>query len=337
MKKLLALFIIVAGAFALVACAENDETPTPTRSTEEVVGVSALASVSALGDVERIKTASAANTVQTLNVNDTLEVLEDIEELEEYLDLVRTFMGTSNGVDVTVDVSEREEYEYAMNIQFVDMSGEFETYVLHYNETIVDEDEEDGEFESIIEGVLVINGTEYEVYGEREVEPEEEEFELTARLDDENYVVIKYEVEEEHDEYEFELQIEIFIDNQLAKRVEIEFEREDDETEMELKFIEGNRESEYEFEIEEDGNETTIDIEFKITEDGNLVEEGEIEILIVYDEETGDYTVTYTIETTTGDSVIIEGDDDDDDDEDDEDDDEDEDDEDDDETENTTT
>ncbi len=342
MKKFLVLGVLSIMLLGLAACEETID-KTPVSDSNEMMGISTMATVGALGDIERAHTAAAQSDVTQLNVTDGFEVLDSIDELQEYLDMVRTFMGTDDSFEVDVHESEMDEYEYLMVIGFVNMNGQNEAYELHYNETIVEQDGDD-EFETTIEGILTIGDTVYDVTGEREVDEDEEEFEMTARIDDENYVTIAYEVERESDEYEFELEIEIFVDNQLFKSVVIEFEQDEEETELELFFLQDERESEYEFEIEQDGNETTYEIEFKITDGGTLVEEGDIEIRVVYDEETNEYTVTYTIETQSGESIVIDGDDEDDDhedadddDDDDNEDDEDEDDEDDDEDTETTT
>ena len=310
MKKFLILGVLSIMFIGLAACDESTETE-PVSDSNEMMGISTMATVGALGGIEKAQTAANQSDVTQLNVTDGFDVLDSIDELQEYLDMVRTFMGTDESFEVDVHESDMDEYEYLMVIGFVNMNGQNEAYELHYNETIVDEDDDDedgdDEFETTIEGILTIGDTVYDVTGEREVDQGEEEFEMTARIDDENYVTIAYEVERESDENEFELEIEIFVDNQLFKSVVIEFEQEEEETELELFFLEGDRESEYEFEIEEDGNETTYEIEFKITDGGNLVEEGDIEILVVYDEQTDEYTVTYTIETKSGESIVIEG------------------------------
>ena len=313
MKKFMLLGVLFTLFIGLVACSETEQQTRVADTAEEQVGLSALASIGALNEMQRLQTMSTTTGPQTLSVLDDIEVLDSIDELEEYLDLVRTFTG-EDSFDVNVDVSEMEDYEYVMAIQFINIEGQNDVYYLHYNETIVEEDEEDGEYESVIEGIMEINGQTYQVRGDREVDEDEEEFEFKAFLDDENYVTVSYEFEDDGEETELELVIEMFIDNQLVKRVEIEFEEENDELELELKFVEGTRESSFEFEIETDGNETTVEIEYKIVDDGTTLEEGEIEILIVYNEADDTHTVTYTIETSDNRSVVIEGDDDEDDD-----------------------
>ncbi len=80
--------------------------------------------------------------------------------------------------------------------------------------------------------------------------------------------------------------------------IELEFKESDEETEISMKFIQGTREIEYDFEVERDeNNERTIEIEYKISVDGSVVEEGEAEVKITFNEDTEQYVIRYTIET----------------------------------------
>ena len=341
MKKFLLFGLFTTMLIAIAACSgqlsdEQDQSKM-FDSSEELLGFAAVSTVTAFEGFNRETTMQDSTFTMLSAQENPFDILAEIDELEPYLKLVETFMGSGSGFEVNVEASEHEDYEHTMQISVRDITGEMVTYTMHYNETIVDEDEEDGEYESVLEGIMIIGETTYELHGEREVEEEEEELKLTAKLDDENYVTLYYEVEDEDDEFESEFLYEMFVDNQLVKSIEIEFEQDDEETEMELKFIEGNKESEYEFEIERDGDETAISIEFKIVVDGTTVEEGDIEVIITFNQETGEYKVVYEIEVKDHGETTIEReykperDDEDNDDEDDEDDDDDEEDEDDDE------
>jgi len=342
MKKIITLLTIFVAVIAVAGCALlQDEDPRDTvfETREEIIGFSALSSVLTLHN-RTTDTTLHQNRVVNLSNNDfedTLAVLEEIEELAPYLDLVNTFMGNGGNFEVAVTESQHEDYDHSMVITTINMKGEPVDFVLHYNETFeVDEDEEfdPEEFDSVIEGIMIIEGVTYTLYGEREVDEGEEELELIAKLDDENYVTLDYEIEDEDGEYESEFVYELYVDGELVKMIEIDFEQDEEEIEMELKFISGNRESEYDFEIEIDGDTRTIEIEYKISVDGNVIEEGEIEVKIVIDAQTGETVIRYEIESS-GKKVVVDddydfpGDDEDDEDDDDEDDEDDVDDEDD--------
>ena len=325
MKKLTVAAVLLILAFTTLACSgleeriRNEFDGELFASHEEMLGFSVISSVTALSSLnQEPATANAQPSIVRLSqVNDVFEILEDIEDLEPYLALVMTFMGEGNGFSVSVEASENDDYDHVMQIQSLNLKGESVIYTFYYNETIeYDDEDDDSEFESIIEGIMIVDGVTYSLYGEREVEEDEESLMLIASLDDENYVTFHVEIEDDGDEFESEFEYELFVNKQLVKRTEISFEREEDELEMELKFIDGNRESEYEFEIEFDNGEITIEIEYKIVVDGTTVEEGDIEITITFDEATNQYKVIYKIEVEGGGDVIVERDIDDDDNED---------------------
>ncbi|MDG6244932.1 MAG: hypothetical protein QCH31_11195 [Methanolobus sp.] len=265
----LGLIILITGC---IATEDINKESKLFEITEEVIAFSALSAVSAFEQVE--STDVAQETTQTRF---------NIEEVEAYLPLVNTFMGEDNGFSVEVLDSSHAEYENRMDITIVDFTGDRVTYELHYNETITKID--DDEIESIITGVLIIDGITYQLYGELERDSDEESLEMTARIDDENYVTVNYEIERDIGEYETEFEYEVFQDKQLVQRTEIKFEQEDGETEMSLKFLQGTYESEYDFEIETDDGIKTIEIEYKISESGSVIEEGEYEAYINADGE----------------------------------------------------
>lgn len=316
MKKVFMLFTVMTAAFALIGCSLADKITSEQGnlfdSKDNVIGFSALSSIMTLHDgVEDLSLYQAQGmNLSTNNQEDTFAILSEVEELKPYLDLVSTFMANGSGFDVSVGESDHEDYEHKMTITTINMEGERISYDMHYNETFdVDDDEEfdTEEFDSVLEGIMIIDGVTYTLYAEREVDEGEESLELVAKLDDDNYITLDYEIENDDNEYESEFVYEMFVNNQLVKRIEIEFEQDDEETELSLKFIRGNRESEYEFEVEIDGNKRYIEIEYKIVEDGVTIEEGEIEVSIIYDPDTGQTFIRYEIEKN-GEKIVVDDD-----------------------------
>lgn len=311
MKKLLVITALLLGVFTFTACSRvfEEESTSLFASSEELLGFSVVSTVTALHG-EGQESPTAQNGLTFLNANeDPFEILSEIEALEPYLKLVETFMG-GTGYSVEVRESEMEDYEHTMVIAMKDITGETIHYTMHYNETIVDEttdeDQDYEEYESVLEGIMVIGETTYTLYGEREVDEGEEELQLTAKIDDENYATLEYEHEYDQGETETEFLYELYRNNVLVKSIEIDFEQDAEETEMSLKFLEGEKESEYDFEIEREDGKTKITIEYKIEYAGDTIEEGDIEVEITFDEESGNYHVTYTIEVESKGQEVIE-------------------------------
>ena len=291
MKKILSFIVLGTMALLLVACStsSNNDPNGVFEDANTTLGFSALSGILALHNGALVDTqsvsmftpleASVSEDLMNTNNDPVFSILEEIDGLAPFLDLVSSFMGGENVFDVNVTESSLEDYAYTMVIQVVDINGQPVEYLLHYNETSleIDEDEDGDEIELEFEGIMVIEGITYLVEGTREIEPGEESLDLIAFLDDENYITIEFENETDALESETEFVYEMFIDNQLVKRIEIEFEQEEDETELELKFIRDGKEIEFEFEVEIDGNRRHVEISFKIVENGVTVEEGDID------------------------------------------------------------
>ncbi len=317
MKKILSVFALIAVAITLIGCSTIEDALSQQGNIfddkESVIGFSALSTVMTLhnnvDDVTMYQQSRPINLSATTQ-DDTFSILSEIDELTPYLDLVSTFMSNGSGFDVEVQASEMEGYEHQMVMSTINMEGEVISYTMYYNETFEDFDDEDFDpeaYDSVLEGIMIIEDVTYTLTGEREVDEGEESLELVAKLDDENYVTLNYEIENDEGEHETEFVYEMFVNNQLVKRIEIEFEQDAEETELSIKFIRGTRESEYEFEVEIDGNKRYIEIEYKIVEDGNTIEEGEAEVSIFHNPETGETVVRYEVKTN-GETVIIDDD-----------------------------
>ena len=313
MKKLLALVIVVTAVLALMGCGgrdQIDDTGGIFDDSDTLFGFSALSTVMKLhndvNDTEMYQ--SQIMNLSYTNEDDTIELLSEIDALKPYLELVSTFMGGEHNFDVDVTDSSHEDYEHQMVISTTNMEGNVVRYTMHYNETFDNDDEEvdPEEYDSVIEGIMIIDDVTYTLEGKRQIDEGEEALELVAKLDDDNYVTLDYEIEIDSDDHSVEFDYEMFKDNQLVMLIELEFKESDEETEISMKFIQGTREIEYDFEVERDeNNERTIEIEYKISVDGSVVEEGEAEVKITFNEDTEQYVIRYTIETTDGKTVTV--------------------------------
>lgn len=107
--------------------------------------------------------------------------------------------------------SDREGYESLQVVTINDIDGTSETYSLYLNETVWEIEEEHDEWERTtrIEGIAIRDGVEYAVRGERSEEKErdewETELELRIALDAKNYVEIEQSLEDNENEYEYTL------------------------------------------------------------------------------------------------------------------------------------
>ncbi len=362
MKKLFVLATLFIGLVTMAACSSNGSVlgNGPSLETkEDVIGFSAATSIMALNNTQTA-TEDPLLSMDNHTTEDPYDFLSEIDDLEQFMPIINAFISSDESAfGVEVIESDLAEYENLMIISMLDFNGETREYEFYYNETFIteDEDEDDDdadvdedddddadvdededEAESIIDGIMIVGDLTYQLSGVRETEADEEYLEMTATIDELNYVTIEYGAESEDNEAETEFYYELYEAGTLTKSIEFKLETEDEESELEIIFVEGNRVSEFKIEEEteeDDANIRELEIKFLIEEDGNVIDEGEIEAEITFDETTQEYIVTYTVKRGDNEEEVYEEeyDDDDEDDDEDDDDDDDEEDNDDDETE----
>lgn len=171
-------------------------------------------------------------TRENVTENDSLNE-EQTLTVDHYLSIVDKLLNDS-GITVIERESELEGYTSAIEITASDLYGDATTFVIDYNETIADSD--GVETESVIEGVMSVNGTTYTVIGERETESDESELEFTAYLDRYNYV----EIEQSRETGEEEFAYKVVKDGNVVEEFELEIERSARKTEIEIEsFVNG--------------------------------------------------------------------------------------------------
>lgn len=254
---LASFMLILAGCQTSIEPSNNEVN---ISTTEEVLGFAALTAV------EELKQDLSINRIENTNISQ--------EQINSKLYIANTFLSDSARFDVNIQNQSDLGYNKTMIISYVDMDKNVNTHEFHYNETIMEV--EDDEIKSSITGLIIVNGVEYILTGTKEQEENEYEYDLVASLDDENYITIKYEVENEGNEIEKEFEYERFVENQLEYRMEIEFEvEENDEKEINVKLLDGNFESEYSFKSEIEDGKKEIKVEYKISQDGVVINERE--------------------------------------------------------------
>jgi hypothetical protein len=285
MKKLLfGLFLLVTTIF-LAAC-QNGElalTQFVFDSDEKVISFSALASTALIPE-ENIIQPMSVGEINTLSTEETGD--EVIDVITPYLDMVEKFLGDNQGLSVTTEVSDRVEYAEMMVFQTVDMLGNPTTYKIYYTMTeVVEDDEDEDELTYEMTGLLLYAGNEYEIFGKKEVEDNEEKITFKAYVDELTYVESTYKIED--NEYKFVFKT--YQNGELTSESKIKVETDLFEVKIDLEYIEGDNLGEYEFKFEEEDGQTVLKIEFDQVIDG-IFSEGEVKVLVVVDEITGETT-----------------------------------------------
>ncbi len=194
-----------------------------------------------------------------------------IESLNDYMFLVEGLLG-DGAFGMTTEASDRAEYAVKATVSYRDIEGNTLSYILYYNETErggyygdarsvlntsadwddrydddrYDDDRYDDDWDDRyeeervydIDGVMLVDGAEYPIYGRTEAETEwdesESETQFVVQMSDTRTMVVTQEQESEWDEREEEYAYTIRENGRIVERCSFSFEQEEGETEIEL-------------------------------------------------------------------------------------------------------
>ena len=280
---------------ALAACGNPNKGKTIALSSpNDVYGMGAVSSVRLLGSnmpasaVKSFSAVNAAAKTRTCGVKlasavaDTSEneVKEQSEKFNEYFTALDSFLGDDVVSTTTVaNTDSSYDYETKMTVNGKDFNGATVTYTMYYTETLVktnttDENEET-ESEYQLTGVMVIDGVDYYLEGERSEENEKDESETELKIrayadkeDKTSYIQMEQEYSVENGETETEYVYSIYVGGELLEQTAVEFETEDKdgkvETEYELEFRKGTSKGKYIVEREVVENKAEIKVKYAI-------------------------------------------------------------------------
>lgn len=290
-----------AGTTAQTARAVQNLRPVQTAQTSQSVGLTSVSHASAprvsatnLGSVAHVCAVpvnSSADDAENAPVEETPDTSEtpdvsvpetpetpekpgeqpsdspETAELDRYMALVESLL-SDGGFDFSSQTSDREEYAEKTVISYKDMSGDAHDYVMYFNQTLTksETDESDGETEEnySIKGVMVIDGADYEIRGERKNESEEGESETETEfvviLGENRYIRVEQSVETEDGESEQEYCYSVYENGKLVERSEFSYETEENETELKMTSFKDGKTQVLYFEREIEKGEEVIEI-----------------------------------------------------------------------------
>lgn len=261
--KNIIIVTVIAAALALpiifmTACGSGNTTTNgkfgSLNTTESIYGFSAasagiLISASHGGEAATLaqQKGIAVKTSAAVTEGEVADPAADpvLSEIDGYMALVDGLL-SDGGFKTTVSESDREGYTEKTTVTYTDISGNSLQYVMYYNEILLpgDDDNDPGETEEeyAIEGVMVVDGTDYAIRGERSIESEadesESETEFRVTLGENKYLYVEqgYETETEHgvSEYEQEYSYSLVENGRTTERSTFSYEVENDETELKM-------------------------------------------------------------------------------------------------------
>lgn len=204
-----------------------------------------------------------------------VEDTETIELINGYMGLVESLI-SGDGFTVkggTNSGGAYGGYKYVMQVSYTDMLGKTRGGgTIYYNRELEHEEVDDDETESVytLDGVMILDGTEYPLYGthhsESEEDESEDEYTMRVTLSSTSYMLVEQEHEAEEDESETEYSYTVYEGTREISRTTFSYEREEDETELEMvleedgkkqAFYFGNEDGEITIRVDGSGKEVT--------------------------------------------------------------------------------
>lgn len=292
MKKI-ALLILAAMLLAvLVGCQAPVTVADTVLSFESVLDYTAVSGIGLL-DAARANTAviptaavrlaslEATGTDAPLSDNapteseqDDLPATEEItlseetkNELLTNLKMVEEMLGAGI-VKSEMTPSDREGYTSRYTLTTTALDGTQKVYEFHYveneetpeNTDDDDDDEKDDKTVTTLSGIVILDGNEYEMRGERETKNNKEEYSFLIRIDEETYVEIEQETKENAAKYEFSYTL--YQGGEKVYETEVEFKlKENGSISLEFSTEANGQEYEYEFKFTEKDGEKLVSVE----------------------------------------------------------------------------
>ena len=274
-------------------------------SAENSYGIGAVTTVKLLSEnVFDARTASAFSVSYDASA---IAAKAQAKTFNRYFSALDSFLG--DGIVTTSTIANTDEnypFETKMTIGGMDIDGSAVTYTMYYTETIVKQSDEKEKKKSkyALEGIMVMDGADYFLEGERTEETahdeSESELEIRAyadRTDKTSYIEMKQEIsaETEHgeSEYETEYVFSVYSDGERIEETAVKFETEQkngkEQTKIELEFRNGDAEGKYEIKHSVKGDVSEMEVEYEI--DG---EEGEFYIRELSGGQSGKYEYRFS-------------------------------------------
>ncbi|MDY0209827.1 MAG: hypothetical protein RBQ91_00270 [Acholeplasma sp.] len=331
MRKLLLAVTLLAGLIGLAGCNLSEDEPV-IHSEADVMNYAMVSAANLMDvygggvTVALEETTDPIESTEPVIETPQVTVEETDEVLEKYLNLIETYL-SNEALTVNETISDRVEFETMITYKTKDLLGDEITYVIYYNEVVLAEetedieedeledeqnvetqmlesslrqheydkdfeDEFDDEIELELQGLIVVNGYEFELVGRKEIEEDEVEIKFIAYFDQDNYIRISYEKDTEDGEEKFHFKQ--MSEGVLISESKIKLEQEDGELKVMLTHKTETTSSSFMFKQSDEAS-YDIMVKYDIKENGVLIDSGHIKIDIIVDDVTGETTYDYQL------------------------------------------
>ncbi len=324
--SILVSLLILGGCSTLnssdVDTEKKSEYVTEINDVDDVYGFSALTSASLLSQFD-MSAETNASKAMNLAWNEVGE--EEIEKINYYVNLFESLLSDEGVLSSNISNSDIEEFDYMMIISTKSLLGETQSYVLYYNEVIIDvedeieeditdEEEVGNEVESVDEIVENYHSKVKEVRHLDRIRDKidevstliegimivgEEHYEIKGvRIAHETFTKTSFisfidrfnyvRVSHMSNEDKENFKYRIVKDGKIESISDINVKNVESKTEIKLRLYENGSYEDYSFKkIEEEGKQL---IKIRIIKDRNVID---IKVFIITDEETGETLYRY--------------------------------------------
>lgn len=224
---------------------------TPILTTEiQLVSFEAFSAISVMPE-SQVNNLSFAYTKPQIQYLNNYNTEKEIDYLHKYMFLIEQVLTIDKGLKIEVLDSDKSEYS---NKEIIEISSAFNTtnyYTLYYN--IINEDVEDDESEYELQGIMISDNLQYQLYGSKEIDGNETSVSLTATLNKNTWVKVTSERKSNMEEFEYEIS-----DNGVITKTIMEIEKNDNQVEVELEYETENGKSKYRFRHLKEENQIRI-------------------------------------------------------------------------------
>ena len=296
-KKILTATLVAAmmAPIALGFAGCKDKKKELNINAKDVYAMCAASSVEYLKDLpsadpQFVATAMPINSSTRPSAVEEEDVLGIKNSLSMFDQIVQSGIKQSTGLNTSQE-SGLSGYNFVMEITFPNQTSS-QTYKMYYNEVATETEEEiedaklEVEVSTLLDGVLVVDGNQYVIKGEREFEEEgnetESSIQFTTYLDNQNYITFEQSVEDDEIEYEYSIYKE------GSKIQETEFELEKTKKGYEIEFQQANNSG---------ANQTNTEYQIYVGSDSKMVvvvRKNKIREKITVEVQEGGYQFTYS-------------------------------------------
>lgn len=239
MKKTLKILLPVLTIGMLTGCqlsnnnnnqngGSSNNNSEPSSQSQNVYAFEAITSAGLLHSLNNNQDVLAIKKAQA---DETL-----ISQIKDYLPSVEAAL-TNQSLMTSSEVvtSDRSEYATKVILTYTDIALVNQTMTMYYNETAIPDDDFDDDWddqfeeEYVIDGLIIIDNVEYQMFGKKELDQDEYEVSFTYQIDENNYIKVEQEIENNESEFNYTV-----IQNR-RKVYEYSLEVENNSVELEVK------------------------------------------------------------------------------------------------------